>query len=133
MLCGVGSYPMFQVLAIRTSSLEEKATACNMIVCYIDELREGFFPYVKEVTDLMVPLLKFYFHEEVRRAAVSALPHLVRAAQSAAEKDMPGAPGTSPASKVSNISLDQTSQIQICSPHPYLTFCALRARCVRCC
>eukprot|EP00878_Enallax_costatus_P012560 GHUV01013118.1.p1 GENE.GHUV01013118.1~~GHUV01013118.1.p1 ORF type:complete len:1009 (+),score=321.88 GHUV01013118.1:364-3390(+) len=80
-----------KVLAIRTSSLEEKATACNMIVCYVDELREGFFPYVKEVTDLMVPLLKFYFHEEVRRAAVSALPNLVRAAQSAAEKDVPGA------------------------------------------
>jgi hypothetical protein len=38
-----------QVLAIRTSSLEEKATACNMIVCYIDELKEGFFLYAKEV------------------------------------------------------------------------------------
>lgn len=62
-----------------------------MIVCYVDELREGFFPYVKDVTHLMVPLLKFYFHEEVRRAAVSALPHLVRAAQAAAEKGVPGA------------------------------------------
>jgi hypothetical protein len=41
-----------QVLAIRTSSLEEKATACNMIVCYIDELKEGFFPYAKEVRRL---------------------------------------------------------------------------------
>jgi hypothetical protein len=38
-----------QVLAIRTSTLEEKATACNMIVCYLDELKEGFFPYVQEV------------------------------------------------------------------------------------
>ncbi|WIA40679.1 hypothetical protein OEZ86_004377 [Tetradesmus obliquus] len=80
-----------KVLAIRTSSLEEKATACNMIVCYIDELKEGFFPYAKEVTDLMVPLLKFYFHEEVRRAAVAALPHLLRSAQAAAEKGVPGA------------------------------------------
>jgi hypothetical protein len=45
-----------QVLAIRTSSLEEKATACNMIVCYIDELKEGFFPYAKEVrAQLQVP------------------------------------------------------------------------------
>lgn len=62
-----------------------------MIVCYVDELREGFFPFVKEVTDLMVPLLKFYFHEEVRRAATSALPNLVRSAQSAAEKGVAGA------------------------------------------
>ncbi|KAF6254101.1 armadillo-type protein [Scenedesmus sp. NREL 46B-D3] len=80
-----------KVLAIRTSSLEEKATACNMIVCYIDELKEGFFPYAKEVTDLMVPLLKFYFHEEVRRAAVGALPHLLRSALAAAEKGVTGA------------------------------------------
>jgi hypothetical protein len=41
-----------QVLAIRTSTLEEKATACNMIVCYLDELKEGFFPYVQEVRRL---------------------------------------------------------------------------------
>jgi hypothetical protein len=39
----------------------------------------------------MVPLLKFYFHEEVRRAAVAALPHLLRSAQAAAEKGVPGA------------------------------------------
>jgi hypothetical protein len=36
-------------VAIRTSTLEEKATACSMIGCYVDELKEGFFPYVKQV------------------------------------------------------------------------------------
>ena len=35
-------------MAIRTSTLEEKATACSMIGCYVDELKEGFFPYVKQ-------------------------------------------------------------------------------------
>jgi hypothetical protein len=44
-----------------------------------------------QVTQLMVPLLKFYFHEEVRRAATNALPQLLRATQSAAEKGVPGA------------------------------------------
>jgi hypothetical protein len=39
----------------------------------------------------MVPLLKFYFHEEVRRAATSALPQLLRATQAAAEKGVQGA------------------------------------------
>jgi hypothetical protein len=39
----------------------------------------------------MVPLLKFYFHEDVRRAAVQALPHLVASAQQAAEAGTPGA------------------------------------------
>ena len=36
-------------IRIRTSVLEEKATACNMLCCYADELKEGFFPYVEEV------------------------------------------------------------------------------------
>lgn len=44
-----------------------------------------------QVTQLMVPLLKFYFHEEVRRAATSALPQLLRATQAAAEKGVQGA------------------------------------------
>lgn len=55
-----------KTVCIRTSTLEEKATACNMLCCYMDELKQGFLPYVKQVADIMVPLLKFYFHEEVR-------------------------------------------------------------------
>ena len=36
-------------ITIRTSMLEEKATACNMLCCYADELKTGFFPYVEQV------------------------------------------------------------------------------------
>ncbi|KAF5839603.1 armadillo-type protein [Dunaliella salina] len=75
-----------KMVSIRTSSLEEKATACNMLCCYADELKEGFMPYVKPVADIMVPLLKFWFHEEVRRAAVQTLPELVRSAALCVEK-----------------------------------------------
>jgi len=32
-------------IAIHTSSLEEKSTACNMIYCYASELKEGFFSF----------------------------------------------------------------------------------------
>ncbi|KAG2675225.1 hypothetical protein I3760_13G174400 [Carya illinoinensis] len=60
-------------IGIKTSVLEEKATACNMLCCYADELKEGFFPWIDQVAPTMVPLLKFYFHEEVRKAAVSAV------------------------------------------------------------
>ncbi len=35
-------------LSVRTSVLEEKATACNMLCCYADELKEGFYPYVEQ-------------------------------------------------------------------------------------
>ncbi|XP_065851907.1 uncharacterized protein [Euphorbia lathyris] len=74
-------------IGIKTSVLEEKATACNMLCCYADELKEGFFPWIDQVTTTLVPLLKFYFHEEVRKAAVSAMPELLLSAKLAIEKD----------------------------------------------
>lgn len=36
-------------IGIKTSVLEEKATACNMLCCYADELKEGFFPWIDQV------------------------------------------------------------------------------------
>lgn len=44
-----------------------------------------------QVTGIMLPLLKFYFHEEVRQAAVQSLPDLLRSAFLAAQKGLPGA------------------------------------------
>ncbi|XLR58283.1 hypothetical protein S83_008955 [Arachis hypogaea] len=41
---------------------------------------EGFFPWIDQVAGTLVPLLKFYFYEEVRKAAVSAMPELLRSA-----------------------------------------------------
>jgi hypothetical protein len=57
--------------------LEEKSTACNMLYCYAAELKDGFFPYVDTVAKLMVPLLRFFYHDGVRTAAVSTMPHLL--------------------------------------------------------
>ena len=70
-----------QSFGIRTTGLEEKATACSMLVCYAKELKEGFAAYTEEVTKLMVPLFKFYFHDGVRSAAAEAMPHLLECAQ----------------------------------------------------
>ncbi|KAL1832006.1 hypothetical protein DCAR_0102023 [Daucus carota subsp. sativus] len=75
-------------IGIKTSVLEEKATACNMLCCYADELKEGFYPWIDQVAPTLVPLLKFYFHEEVRKAAVSAMPELLRSAKLALEKGL---------------------------------------------
>lgn len=75
-------------ISIRTSVLEEKATACNMLCCYVDELREGFLPFLQPVVETMVPLLDFYFHEDVRKAAVASLPDILRAGKAAMEKGM---------------------------------------------
>lgn len=75
-------------IGIKTSVLEEKATACNMLCCYADELKEGFFPWIEQVAPTLVPLLKFYFHEDVRKAAVSAMPELLRSAKLGVEKGL---------------------------------------------
>ncbi|XP_013780072.1 importin-5-like [Limulus polyphemus] len=70
-----------QNFGIRTVGLEEKATACQMLVCYARELKEGFSAYTEEVVKLMVPLLRFYFHDGVRTAAAECLPYLLECAR----------------------------------------------------
>nr|GMD55153.1 ARM repeat superfamily protein [Ipomoea batatas] len=75
-------------IGIKTSVLEEKATTCNMLCCYADELKEGFYPwidqllhsaklaiekglaqgrneaYVKQLSDYVVPALVEALHKE---------------------------------------------------------------------
>lgn len=52
-----------QSFGIRTAGLEEKSTACQMLVCYARELKQGFAAYTEEVVKIMVSHLKFYFHD----------------------------------------------------------------------
>jgi hypothetical protein len=67
-----------KTIGIRTSGLEEKATACNMMACFLAELGEGFHEYIQPTATIMVPLLQFYYHDEVRGAAVSCMPELIK-------------------------------------------------------
>lgn len=67
--------------AIRTAGMEDKAAACEMLVCYARELKEGFADFSEEVVRLMVPMLKFYFHDSVRSAAAESLPYLLDCAK----------------------------------------------------
>lgn len=70
-----------QNFGIKTAGLEDKATACQMLVCYARELKEHFAEYTEEVVKLMVPMLKFYFHDGVRTAAAESLPFLLECAK----------------------------------------------------
>ncbi len=47
------------------SVLEDKATACQMLVCYARELKEAFAPYVEEVLNTMLPMLTLCLNDEV--------------------------------------------------------------------
>merc|ERR1719447_2456991 len=70
-----------QNFGIKTAGLEDKATACQMLVCYARELKEHFSDYTEQVVKLMVPMLKFYFHDGVRTAAAESLPFLLECAK----------------------------------------------------
>lgn len=70
-----------QAVGIRTAGLEDKATACSMLVCYARELKHGFVDYVERTAEVLVPLLKFPFHDDVRCAASEAMPYLLESSK----------------------------------------------------
>jgi len=67
-------------IGIKTSVLEEKKTACEMLNIYVTQLKAGFAEYVEPVTAIMLELLEFAFDETVRSRAASTLPALLTAA-----------------------------------------------------
>ncbi|VDD82167.1 unnamed protein product [Mesocestoides corti] len=66
-----------QNCAIRTSTLEDKATACQMLVCYARELKESFAPYCEEVLNTMLPMLNLCLNDKIRSAASEIMPYLM--------------------------------------------------------
>ena len=50
-----------QNFGIKTSGLEDKATACTMLVCYARELKEHFVDYAEETVRLMVRDFKLQY------------------------------------------------------------------------
>lgn len=67
-------------------SCAHRLLSCNVPVKSLIALNA-----VLQVTGLMVSLLTFYFHEDVRDAAVQALPELLTCAKAAADKGMANA------------------------------------------
>ncbi|KAF0734185.1 hypothetical protein Ae201684P_003140 [Aphanomyces euteiches] len=64
-------------VSIRTSILEEKATACQMLSSMVADLKDAFFPYVEQVTQVLTPLMTDSVHTEIRAASIQAMPWLV--------------------------------------------------------
>ncbi|KAH0660287.1 hypothetical protein KY285_028854 [Solanum tuberosum] len=52
----------------------------QLLICYADELTECFYPWIDQVAQIFIPLLKFWFHWEV------SMPELLRFAKLAVEK-----------------------------------------------
>lgn len=67
-----------KVIGIKTSILEDKHMAIELIVIYAQQLSETFEPYVLEIMDkVALPGLAFFFHDPVRVASAKSVPALL--------------------------------------------------------
>ncbi|KAI0782934.1 ARM repeat-containing protein [Abortiporus biennis] len=64
-------------VGIKTSAIEEKCQAFETLVIYCSTLGARFAPYLSQSLELVLPSLKFYFHEGVREACALLIPMLL--------------------------------------------------------
>lgn len=57
-----------QQVGIKTSVIEEKCQAFETLVIYVSTLGARFAPYLQQSLEIVLPGLKFLFHEGVREA-----------------------------------------------------------------
>ena len=63
-----------QQVGIKTSVIEEKCQAFETLVIYVSTLGARFAPYLQQSLELVLPGLKFLFHEGVREACALYVP-----------------------------------------------------------
>lgn len=80
-----------QYLCIHTSALEEKYLGCEVLCNFARDLNTHFYPYVERTAGIMLPLLQFIFHEDIRKVAAECLPYLVRCLVTSASQVAPAA------------------------------------------
>ncbi|WEW55410.1 importin subunit beta-3 [Emydomyces testavorans] len=67
-----------KVIGIRTSILEDKNVAIELITIYAQVLEAAFEPYVVEpMENIAIPGLAFFFHDPVRVSCAKLIPHLL--------------------------------------------------------
>ena len=65
-------------IGIKTSTLDDKFMAIELITVYAQHLEAGFAPYVVEImNNVAIPGLAFFFHDPVRVASAKAVPQLL--------------------------------------------------------
>lgn len=69
--------PDGKLMQVRTSALEEQATAAHMVMSLADALTLHFYPHVARVSASLAPLAATSVHDGVRSYAMAALPALV--------------------------------------------------------
>lgn len=71
-------------IGIKTSTLDDKFMAIELITVYAQNLEAGFAPYVLEIMEkVAIPGLAFFFHDPVRVASAKAVPQLLNSFKAA--------------------------------------------------
>lgn len=73
---------------IMTDEIEEKDTAIQMLVVFLDELGAGFAPYIEQVSEIMMGLSQFYASNNIRTSAAEALASLAKCQKTAEPADI---------------------------------------------
>lgn len=69
-----------KVIGIKTSTLDDKHMAIELLVVYAQVLQGAFAPYVLEVMEkIAIPGLAFFFHDPVRVVSAKCVPQLLNA------------------------------------------------------
>lgn len=73
-----------KVIGIKTSTLEDKHMAIELIVIYAQQLEAAFAQYVMEIMEkVALPGLAFFFHDPVRVASAKSVPVLLNSIKKA--------------------------------------------------
>lgn len=73
-----------KTIGIKTSVLEDKQRAIELIIIYAQHLEAAFEPYVGEIMQkVALPSLAFFFHDPTRVAAAKSVPVLLNAVKKA--------------------------------------------------
>jgi hypothetical protein len=75
-------------IVIPTAALEDKSSACHILVYYAEALEQHFLRYVEPVAKILVPLLTFYYHDDARTAAARGMPALLACVRRAGESSL---------------------------------------------
>jgi hypothetical protein len=79
-----------KVIGIKTSILDDKHMAIELIVIYAQVLEDAFEPFVNDILEkIALPGLAFFFHDPVRVASAKCVPALLNAYKKAHGPDSP--------------------------------------------
>ena len=80
-----------KIIGIKTSALEDKNTAIELITIYAQILEAAFEPYVLQTMEkIAIPGLAFFFHDPVRVSSAKLIPQLLNSYRKAHGDQSPG-------------------------------------------